>query len=74
MSQLLALLSILALVLIVAAIAVVQSIKETAETERDDRQQPSTRWRRHLDQSAHLPFRQSRVERVSGSSRRTQRC
>ena len=35
---------------------------------------PPTQWRRQPGKPSHLPFRQSRVERVSGYSRRTQRC
>ena len=75
MTQLLAVLSIMALVLIVGAIAVIQSIKETAQTDTGDcANLPQNRWRRHPEKPSHLPFRQSRVERVSGYSRRTQRC
>ena len=55
------------------ALVLYRSVVGTREEEDDHRQQPSTRWRRHLAKSPHLAFRQTHFDRHPGNSRRIQR-
>ena len=55
-------------------IMIVTSPPDDSDDTGDHADLPPTRWRRQLGKPSHLPFRQSRVERVSGTSRRTQQC
>ena len=73
MSQTLAFALVMAGTVILAAILVAQSARDVAERKRDDSQQPSTQWRRHLQKPSHLAFRQTRFDRHPGNFRRIQR-
>ena len=56
------------------ALVLYRSVVRTREEEDDRSQYPSTRWRRHLDKSAHLAFRHTHFDRHPGNARRIQRC
>ena len=55
-------------------IMIVTSPPDDSEDTGDCANLPQNRWRRHPEKPSRLPFRPSRVDRVLGNSRRTQRC